>query len=66
MVDPGTGGADAALAGRIVEGMRERGVLIGRTGADRSTLKIRPPLVFGDEHGDLLVETLATTLAALA
>lgn len=65
VVGPGTGGADAALASRIVEGMRERGVLIGRTGADRSTLKIRPPLVFGDEHVDVLVETLATTLAAL-
>ena len=66
VVDPSTGSADAALTGRIVEGIRERSVLIGRTGANRSTLKIRPPLVFGDEHADLLVETLATTLDALA
>ncbi|HET7356480.1 MAG TPA: aminotransferase class III-fold pyridoxal phosphate-dependent enzyme [Nocardioidaceae bacterium] len=62
VVDPSTGTADAALTGRIVEGLRERGVLIGRTGPGRSTLKIRPPLVFGDEHADLLVETLAASL----
>jgi 4-aminobutyrate aminotransferase-like enzyme/Ser/Thr protein kinase RdoA (MazF antagonist) len=66
VVDPRSGSPDAELTGRIVEGMRERGVLIGRTGPARSTLKIRPPLVFGDEHADLLVETLAGTLAALA
>ena len=43
---PATGRPDADRAGRIVEGMRERGVLVGRTGRDRATLKIRPPLVF--------------------
>jgi 4-aminobutyrate aminotransferase-like enzyme len=58
-----TGGApDAARAGRVVDGMRARGVLVGRTGRDRATLKIRPPLVFGPEHADLLVEALSTTL----
>jgi 4-aminobutyrate aminotransferase-like enzyme len=41
--------------------MRERGVLIGRTGRDRATLKIRPPLVFADEHVDLLASALAAT-----
>jgi 4-aminobutyrate aminotransferase-like enzyme len=43
--------------------MRGRGVLIGRTGRDRSTLKIRPPLVFAGEHVDLLVGALRETLA---
>ncbi len=65
VVDPGTGQPAADRAGRIVEGMRERGVLIGRTGRDRASLKIRPPLVFGDEHVDQLAAALAATCAGL-
>jgi len=61
IVDPATGRPSADRAGRIVEGMRERGVLIGRTGRDHATLKIRPPLVFADEHVDLLAAALAAT-----
>jgi 4-aminobutyrate aminotransferase-like enzyme len=41
--------------------MRDRGVLIGRTAATRSTLKIRPPLVFGNEHVVLVAEALAAS-----
>ena len=66
IVDPATGQPDADRAGRIVEGMRERGVLIGRTGRDRATLKIRPPLVFADEHVDQLASALAATCAESA
>jgi 4-aminobutyrate aminotransferase-like enzyme len=44
--------------------MRERGVLIGRTGPNEDALKIRPPLVFGDEHVDVLVAALDASLAA--
>jgi 4-aminobutyrate aminotransferase-like enzyme len=62
VVDPVTGEPDAERARRVVEGMRERGVLIGRTSRDRSTLKIRPPLVFAEAH----VDQLATALAASA
>ncbi|MDP2773129.1 MAG: aminotransferase class III-fold pyridoxal phosphate-dependent enzyme [Nocardioides sp.] len=61
VVDPANGRPSSDRAGRIVEGMRERGVLIGRTGRDRATLKIRPPLVFADEHVDLLAAALAAT-----
>ena len=64
IVDPATGRPDPGRTGRIVEGMRERGVLIGRTGQERATLKIRPPLIFGDEHADLLIEALEGTLRA--
>jgi hypothetical protein len=32
----------------------------------RSVLKIRPPLVFGTEHADLLVETLDQALGELS
>jgi 4-aminobutyrate aminotransferase-like enzyme len=64
VLDPATGRPDPERTGRIVEGMRERGVLIGRTGREGATLKIRPPLVFGDEHAELLVEALEVTLRA--
>ncbi|MDZ5619725.1 aminotransferase class III-fold pyridoxal phosphate-dependent enzyme [Nocardioides sp. HM23] len=65
VVDPATGRPDADRAGRIVEGMRDRGVLIGRTGRDRATLKIRPPLVFDDDDVDQLATALAATCAEL-
>ena len=50
--------ASAELAGRVVDGLRDDGILIGRTGRDESVLKIRPPLVFRDEHAEILVEAL--------
>ena len=64
IVDPATGRPDPERTGWTVNGLRERGVLIGRTGQERATLKIRPPLIFGDEHADLLVEALKDTLRA--
>jgi 4-aminobutyrate aminotransferase-like enzyme len=39
-------------------------VLIGRTGKADDVLKIRPPLVFGDEHVELLAAALERALAA--
>lgn len=50
-------------ASQIVEGMRERGVLIGATGPRHNVLKIRPPLVFEEEHAAMLLETLDQVLA---
>jgi 4-aminobutyrate aminotransferase-like enzyme len=66
VVDPATGHRDADRAARIVEGMRERGVLVGRTGRDRASLKIRPPLVFTREHADLLTTALGASCDDLA
>jgi 4-aminobutyrate aminotransferase-like enzyme len=48
----------AAEAETTMNRARERGVLIGRTGRHGNVLKIRPPLVFGDEHIELLVAAL--------
>jgi 4-aminobutyrate aminotransferase-like enzyme/aminoglycoside phosphotransferase (APT) family kinase protein len=53
----------AELAVRVVEELREQGILVGRTGKDGDVLKIRPPLVFGDEHAELLVAALGRILA---
>lgn len=50
------------LAERVVDRLRRAGILIGRTGKRDNVLKIRPPLVFGDEHADLVVEALDRAL----
>ena len=50
------------LAGAIANGMRERGVLIGRTGPGGTVLKFRPPLAFSIENTELLVDRLEETL----
>ncbi|MEX2548085.1 MAG: aminotransferase class III-fold pyridoxal phosphate-dependent enzyme [Chloroflexota bacterium] len=62
IVKPGTTEPDAQTAKEIVEGMRNNGVLIGTTGRQGNTLKIRPPLAFQREHADQLVETLEAVL----
>ncbi len=51
------------LAARVVDGLRENGILVGLTGAHDDVLKIRPPLVFTVEHAELLVAALSRTLA---
>jgi 4-aminobutyrate aminotransferase-like enzyme len=50
---------------RLVNLMRERGVLISRIGLHDNILKIRPPMPFSKEHADLLVDTLDQVMAAL-
>lgn len=50
-------------AARIRERLRENGVLLGTTGPHGNVLKIRPPLVFGRRHADLLLQTLEESLA---
>ena len=57
--------ADAAATTRVVNGMRERRVLISATGPRANILKIRPPLIFTRENADLFVERLEETLASL-
>src|SRR6266513_150961 len=57
--------ASADLAERIVNLLRDVGILIGRTGRNDDVLKIRPPLVFADEHAELLVEAVARAIAAI-
>jgi len=54
-----------AEAKRVVNLMRERGVLISRIGINDNILKIRPPMPFSKQHADLLVDTLDRVLAQL-
>jgi 4-aminobutyrate aminotransferase-like enzyme len=55
------GGAAAARA--VVEGMRERHVLIGTAGGLGNVLKLRPPLCFGPEHADMVLSALGEVLS---
>ncbi len=48
----------------MVDAMRENGVLIGVTGPHHNVLKIRPPLVFSDEHIPVFMAALAASLLA--
>ncbi len=52
-------------AGRLVNAMRERGVLISRIGKHDNVLKMRPPMPFAKEHADLLLSVLDDCLADL-
>ncbi|WP_121575290.1 aminotransferase class III-fold pyridoxal phosphate-dependent enzyme, partial [Brenneria alni] len=49
-------------AAKVVNEMRQRGVLISATGPSANILKIRPPLVFQEEHADLFLNTLNDVL----
>jgi 4-aminobutyrate aminotransferase-like enzyme/Ser/Thr protein kinase RdoA (MazF antagonist) len=59
------GALDPEMADRIMNHMRENGVLIGTTGQHYSTLKIRPPIVFQKEHVDILLAALKKALGEL-
>jgi 4-aminobutyrate aminotransferase-like enzyme/Ser/Thr protein kinase RdoA (MazF antagonist) len=54
--------SSAELADRVTDELREQGVLVGRTGKHDDVLKIRPPLLFTDEHAELLVAALDRAL----
>jgi 4-aminobutyrate aminotransferase-like enzyme len=56
---------DAALTTRIVNGLRERRILISASGPHSNILKIRPPLVFSRENADMLVGALGDVLKSL-
>lgn len=58
------GRPNGTLAATIVDDMRERQILIGRTGPGGTVLKIRPPLVFTREHADLVIEALTAALGS--
>ncbi|HYH73402.1 MAG TPA: hypothetical protein VD764_09290 [Nocardioides sp.] len=59
------GGADRVPAMAVRDGLVARGVLAGLTGPAGTVLKVRPPLVWRDEHADRFVDGLAATLQDL-
>jgi 4-aminobutyrate aminotransferase-like enzyme len=57
---------DAAVAGQVVNELRQRGVLTGAIGPDNNILKLRPPLVINKAEADLMLATLDDVLASVA
>jgi 4-aminobutyrate aminotransferase-like enzyme len=51
---------------RILNAMRDEGVLIGSEGVHGNILKLRPPLVLSADEADLAVDALDRCLAACA
>ena len=62
LVDGRTGAPDTQRALHVVNGLRDRHVLISATGFEQHTLKIRPPLAFGADDADRLVTELDIVL----
>ena len=60
------GGDDpGGFAARVVEAMKDRGVLIGRVGRHGEVLKLRPPMPFSRDNAAETTGKLAEVLAAL-
>ena len=54
----------AAAATHVVNDLRRRRVLISATGPGANILKIRPPLVFTEEHADIFLDAVSQALAS--
>jgi 4-aminobutyrate aminotransferase-like enzyme len=65
VVSADTGEPSAELAAAIVNGMRDRRVLISATGPRGHVLKVRPPLPFARPQADQFLEALSAVLATL-
>jgi 4-aminobutyrate aminotransferase-like enzyme len=63
--DRATRAPAGAEAKRVINMMRDRGVLVSRIGPHDNILKIRPPMPFAKEHADLLLATLDDVLNGL-
>jgi 4-aminobutyrate aminotransferase-like enzyme/Ser/Thr protein kinase RdoA (MazF antagonist) len=50
---------------RVINAMKEKGVLVGREGYFGNVLKIRPPMVFKPDNADFLIAVLDEAVAAI-
>ena len=57
---------DGNLTGRLVNELRNRGVLTGSIGPDDNIIKLRPPMVLSKDDADVLLSVLGESLAASA
>ncbi len=65
-VTPGTTNPDVDGAARMVEALKDRGVLLGKAGQYGNVLKIRPPLVFEQEHAQIFLDAFVDAVADVA
>jgi 4-aminobutyrate aminotransferase-like enzyme len=57
---------NAVVAGKVVNELRQRGVLTGAIGPDNNILKLRPPMVIREAEADLMLATLDDVLGSVA
>ena len=50
---------------RVINAIKEKGVLVGREGYLGNVLKIRPPMVFKPDNADFLIAAVDESLAAI-
>lgn len=60
--DRATRAPDRALTSKVVNRMREKGVLISACAMEHNVLKIRPPLVLSAEQAGLVIQALEESL----
>jgi 4-aminobutyrate aminotransferase-like enzyme len=58
------GGPAPVLVDRILESLKDDGVLLGKAGADRNVLAFQPPLIIEKEDLDEVVDKLERALGA--
>ncbi|HTI00746.1 MAG TPA: aspartate aminotransferase family protein [Acidisoma sp.] len=58
IIDPESGGPDAARTTALMNALRDRGVLIGAAGLGANVLKIRPPLCLSRADVDVFIAAL--------
>jgi 4-aminobutyrate aminotransferase-like enzyme len=56
--------SDRELTSRVVNRMRDKGVLLSACAMGHNVLKIRPPLVLSAEQAGMVIETLDEALTA--
>ncbi|MGE2716801.1 aspartate aminotransferase family protein [Mycolicibacterium litorale] len=66
LVDPETGAPDDAMALAVVNGLRDRRILVSTSGPDENVLKVRPPLVFSAENAEYFLTELDQVLRELS
>ena len=53
------------LATKVINDMRERGILMGKLGIHQCATKIRPPMPFSKDNAALMLSALDDVLARL-
>lgn len=66
VTDRATKAPATALAADVANHARDRGVLVSTDGPADNVLKIKPPIVFGRDHADLLCDALHDALTRCA
>jgi 4-aminobutyrate aminotransferase-like enzyme len=65
VTDRNSRNASEAIASSVVNELRQKRVLVSSAGPGANVLKIRPPLPFGRENADQLLQSLDEVLSAL-